>query len=92
MLRNFIEVARDSNEILEISFEDFIRIIGDDMLNTKDEIPVWEGCLRWINFNPETRKEHIYRLLCKVRLGLLETEVIRLSIITPNISIIIMIL
>lgn len=76
VLRNFIDVGRESNEILEIGLEDFIKIIGDDMLNTKDEVPVWECCLRWIKYNPESRKEHIYRLLCNVRLGLLDTEVI----------------
>lgn len=75
MLRHFVEVARESQEILTLNLSEFYEIIADDMLNTKDEAPVWECCLRWIEHSPDMRKQHITKLLGGIRLGLLDLEV-----------------
>lgn len=75
VLRHFVEVAEQSEEIVRIGLDDFYDIISDDMLNTKDEEPVWECCLRWIDFDPETRKPEVTHLLRGIRLGLLPTPV-----------------
>lgn len=45
------------------------------MLNSKDEEPVWECCLRWIEHDPDGRREYVQQLLQGVRLGLLHSKV-----------------
>lgn len=50
------------------------------MLNVRDEEPVWESCLRWINHDVGSRKQYIKRLMEAVRLGLLNTSVIIISL------------
>lgn len=62
-------------EILKIGLNDFYDIISDDMLNTKDEEPVWQCCIRWIDYDPINRSQYITKLLRGVRLGLLNTKV-----------------
>lgn len=69
-------MAVKSQQILKIGLKDFYEIISDDMLNTKDEEPVWESCLRWIDFDPKNRSQHVTKLMRGVRLGLLNTRVI----------------
>lgn len=75
VLRHFTELAYQSQEILDMSLNDFFEIINDDMLNTKDEGPVWECCLRWINHNVTERRPYITKLMRGIRLGLLDTWV-----------------
>lgn len=75
VLRHFIDVSHQSKEILEIDLNDFFEIINDDMLNTKDEGPVWECCLRWVDHNVEERQAYITKLLRGIRLGLLDRRV-----------------
>lgn len=75
ILRNFIKVAKSSTEILELDIENFLKIVSDDHLNTKDEEPVWECCLKWIEYDLENRTQHVATLIAAVRLGLLNTQV-----------------
>lgn len=75
MLRQFVEVARNSQEILAIELDEFYDIISDDMLNTKDEEPVWECCVRWIDYEPLARAAFVTKLMQGIRLGLLPTGV-----------------
>lgn len=74
LLRHFPEVAVESQEILNISLDDFKCITNHDELNVKSEETVWEAVLRWIDFDPENRKQHIVTLMQTIRLGLLETQ------------------
>lgn len=62
-------------DILSLSCDDLVDIIMDDSLNSKSEEPVWELCLRWIEFDEENRKQHVPRLLENVRLGLMKQDV-----------------
>lgn len=75
VLRQFVEVARHSLEILAIEVDEFYDIISDDMLNTKDEEPVWECCIRWIDHDPPLRAMYVTKLMQGIRLGLLPTGV-----------------
>lgn len=75
ILRNFTQVANESEEILNINLSDLLKILSDDYLNTKDEEPVWECCLRWIDHDPGNRVQHVAKLMGAVRLGLLNTQV-----------------
>lgn len=75
VLRHFNEIATKSQEILQISFEIFFEIIKDDMLNVKDEEPVWECCLRWVDYDVDYRKQFVPKLLSGCRLGLMNLHV-----------------
>lgn len=68
-MRNFVQVAAQSDEILDLSLEDLQEIIYADDLNVKTEETVWEAILRWIDHDPEGRKEHIVVLMKCIRLG-----------------------
>lgn len=75
ILRHFNEIAAKSQEILQISFDIFFEIINDDLLNVKAEEPVWECCLRWIDYDVDYRKQFVPKLLSGVRLGLMNLQV-----------------
>lgn len=76
ILRNFTVIAVCNTDILGLSCEDLLDLISDDMLNTKSEEPIWEFCLRWIEFDEKNRSQSIPLLLNGVRLGLLTQQVI----------------
>lgn len=75
ILRNFNDIAITSDEILNLSYEDFYQIISDDILNVKDEEPVWECCLRWLEHDTKNRLQYVQKLLSGVRLGLMNMSV-----------------
>ncbi|XP_056630797.1 kelch-like protein 10 [Diorhabda sublineata] len=74
IMRNFAEIANESNEILALSFPEIQEIINSDDLNVKSEDIVWELVLKWIDQDPEGRKKHIVALMKCIRLGLLDTQ------------------
>lgn len=67
-------MAQRSEEILNLSLRELTALIGADELNVKSEEVVWELVLRWINHEPDSRKEHIVVLMRNIRLGLLDTQ------------------
>lgn len=75
ILRNFIEITNDNEDVLRLSSDDLVDIINEDALNAKNEEPIWEFCLRWIEFDEKNRFEHVTRLLESVRLGLINQDV-----------------
>lgn len=79
VFRNFETIAMVNETIVEIDIDDLFAIINDDMLNVKDEEFVWECCLRWIDFDPEKRKQYLEKLLTGTRMGLLKFQVIFLK-------------
>nr|XP_022918418.1 kelch-like protein 10 isoform X2 [Onthophagus taurus] len=74
IMRFFVQIASQSNELLGLSLNDLQEIINDDELNVKSEETVWEVILKWINHDPEDRKKHIVSLMKCIRLGLLDTQ------------------
>ena len=75
VLRYFVEVANKSKEILKICLDDFFDIISDDELNTREEDLVWKLCIKWIDTDPDNRKQHVAFLMTGVRLGLMTPKV-----------------
>ncbi|KAL9924242.1 kelch-like protein 10 [Glossina fuscipes] len=71
LLRYFIEVASRNRDILDMSLKDFYDIISDDELNTREEDHVWKLCIKWIDHDPDNRKQHVAQLMQGVRLGLM---------------------
>lgn len=47
IMKNFAQIATQSEEILELPLEELKQIINDDELNVKSEEIVWEAILRW---------------------------------------------
>lgn len=68
-LNHFEEVAAISEEFLQLSVEELVKIIESDQLNVKKEKMVFEAMLRWIAHSPEERREYIALLLSKVSEG-----------------------
>ncbi|KAJ3583118.1 hypothetical protein NHX12_034451 [Muraenolepis orangiensis] len=83
ILRRFPEVARESEEFLELSPEQLGGILGEDTLNVTREEVVFEAVLRWISHDHEGRRGHVSQLLLKVRLCLMNTGYF-LSHVTTN--------
>lgn len=67
-------MSQRSEEILQLPIEELIPLVGADELNVKSEQTVWELVLRWINHDPESRKDCIVDLMKNIRLGLLDTQ------------------
>ncbi|XP_055641436.1 kelch-like protein 10 [Toxorhynchites rutilus septentrionalis] len=74
VLKNFVEVARRCHDLVNLDVDDLYGILSDELLNVKDEEPVWECCVRWIDMDPPNRAKHVARLMRAVRLGLLRTQ------------------
>ncbi|CRL02759.1 CLUMA_CG015753, isoform A, partial [Clunio marinus] len=74
IVENFIHVAVDCKDLLELDIDDFYGIVNDEMLNVKEENVVWECVLRWINYQPEKRKQYLCKLMQAIRLGLLTSS------------------
>ncbi|NXJ85869.1 KLH10 protein, partial [Trogon melanurus] len=74
ILHHFEEVAKESEEFLELSVSDLKDIIEKDELNVKEEAAVFETVLRWIAHDPWSRRQHAAVLLGKVRLALMPPE------------------
>lgn len=75
VLRNFEEVAVNSEQLMEMPMEELFTILNDDLLNVKDECLVWQCILRWIEHDREARQAHIAKLLSAIRLGCLNATV-----------------
>lgn len=75
LLRYFIDVATRNRDILDMNIKDFYDIISDDELNTREEDHVWKLCIKWIDQDPDNRKQHVARLMQGVRLGLMTPKV-----------------
>ncbi|ODN03344.1 Kelch-like protein 10 [Orchesella cincta] len=74
LMRQFVEVSKTSDELLDLSLDEVISLFSDDELNVKNEEVVWEAALRWISHDADNRKAHIVDLLKTVRTGLMETQ------------------
>nr|XP_031847034.1 kelch-like protein 10 isoform X2 [Nomia melanderi] len=74
VMRHFVQVAQRSEEILNLPIDELTALTGADELNVKNEDTVWELVLKWINYDPQSRKGHIVDLMKNIRLGLLDTQ------------------
>lgn len=73
VLRNFSEICEKSNELLTLTLEEMVEILGHEELNAKTEEPVFETVIRWIDHDVQNRRQHIFPLLRCTRLCLLST-------------------
>ncbi|KDR11291.1 kelch-like protein 10 [Zootermopsis nevadensis] len=83
VLRHFVELSQQSEELSELPPEELQAVIEAEELNVKDERVVWECILRWINHDPDNRKGHIAGLLKGVRLGRLDAKFFNETVSMP---------
>ncbi|XP_063982748.1 kelch-like protein 10 [Diachasmimorpha longicaudata] len=74
MMENFVDIAQRNEDILKLSIDKLLPLVGADELNVKSEDVVWELVVKWIDHNPEERRQYIAELLKTIRLGLLDTQ------------------
>lgn len=74
ILRNFPDIANDSEQLMCLEFERFFEIISDDRLNVQREEPVWQCCVRWIDHDIKARISRISSLLKAIRCGLMTLD------------------
>ncbi|RNA32402.1 kelch 10, partial [Brachionus plicatilis] len=73
LMRNFLQVAKLSMEIFELSFEEFNEIILSDELNVRNENDLFDIIIKWIEF-ASGREEHLKHLLKSVRFGFIDKK------------------
>ncbi|XP_052248036.1 kelch-like protein 10 [Dreissena polymorpha] len=74
LMQDFITVAKDSSEFLQLTANELCDILSHDELNVRNEELVFDAVLRWIDWEPERRKSSIPKLMRSIRLGLLTTQ------------------
>lgn len=73
IMEHFAEIGMKSNEVLNLTCEQLCEILDSDDLNIKNEETVFDVVIRWINHDPQERRQYILALLKCIRLGLLST-------------------
>ncbi|XP_077307111.1 kelch-like protein 10 [Lithobates pipiens] len=71
---HFHEIASTSKELLDLSLTEFEDLITKDDLVVKREEFVFEAVIKWIEHNPNDRRQYITTLLPKVRMALMRTR------------------
>jgi len=74
IIKEFMNIAEQSDELMKLRQEEFREIIKDNQLNVKREECVWDVLLKWVDKNPEKRKNDLLFLLPKVRFGLMDSK------------------
>jgi len=67
-------IAEQGDELMKLRQEEFKQIIKDNQLNVKREECVWDVLLKWVDKDPENRKNDLLFLLPKVRFGLMDSK------------------
>lgn len=67
-------IAEQGDELMKLRKEEFKVIIEDNQLNVKREECVWDVLLKWVDKDPENRKNDLLFLLPKVRFGLMDSK------------------
>ncbi|XP_077993675.1 kelch-like protein 41 [Glandiceps talaboti] len=70
---NFKDVCKQ-DEFMQLSGEELIEIISREELNVITEEEVFEAAMTWIKYDIENRSQFLYRILCKVRLALIDSN------------------
>uniref|UniRef100_A0A6A7FTI1 Kelch-like protein diablo n=3 Tax=Hirondellea gigas TaxID=1518452 RepID=A0A6A7FTI1_9CRUS len=71
--KHFVHVA-ESEEFLNLNFDDVLEIISRDELNVPSESCVFEAAMSWVKRDLEKRNDHLPEMLTKIRLPLLTPQ------------------
>ncbi|KAH9383169.1 hypothetical protein HPB48_023995 [Haemaphysalis longicornis] len=73
-MQHFVEISKRSEEFFKLEINEVESLLSDENVNVVREKSVWKAALRWIEFNPANRVQHIARLLSCVRTGLVDLD------------------
>lgn len=73
ILQNFEDIAKKSQEFLQMNVENLKTLLRHDDLQTSDESEVYTAVRRWVEFEP-TRIEHTKDLYNCIRLSFIDQE------------------
>lgn len=73
-IRLYFEDVSQSDEFLNLSFDELREIIAHDDLNINSEREAFDAIIRWLKHDSEFRKNNLPELLSQVRLPLLTPE------------------
>ncbi|PIO22826.1 hypothetical protein AB205_0009570, partial [Aquarana catesbeiana] len=82
ILHHFQEIASTSEELVDLSITEFEDLINRDDLNVKREEVIFEAIIKWIEHNPNERRQYITTLLPKVRMGLIHNTYLMNNVMT----------
>lgn len=68
---NFLDVSK-TTEFLSMPANIIESIVDSDRLNVSNEIEVFEAVMSWINHDPEDRKQHLTKLMSKIKVCLIK--------------------
>lgn len=74
IVREFMTIAENSDELMKLKLEELKLVIGDNQLNVKREEFVWDVLLKWVDNDPENRTTQLVQLMPKVRFGLMDSK------------------
>lgn len=74
IVKEFMTIAEQGDELMKLRKEEFRLIIEENQLNVKREEYVWDVLLKWVDKDPENRKNDLLFLLPKVRFGLMDSK------------------
>ncbi|KAM9824431.1 kelch-like protein 10 [Neosynchiropus ocellatus] len=73
-----------TNEFTQLTVQELLRILDDDVLYVRDEREVFEAVIHWISLHFSHRIRYIYDLMAKVRLALLSLDYITTKVLTSR--------
>ena len=71
---HYFSQVRRRDEFLKLSIDEIKLFLSNEQLNVKSEYEVYEAAMAWLNHEADRRAEHLYEVLCLVRLPQLSTE------------------
>jgi len=78
-LFNFVKLAIESEEVLDLEASDLVTLLSDDELNTKNEGLVLELIDKWVSKDEDDRIGYITDLINTVRVYLVPPEILETS-------------
>ncbi|KAG8573395.1 hypothetical protein GDO81_012389 [Engystomops pustulosus] len=84
ILHNFEDIAKLSDEFLDLSAVELKGLLEKDELNIKQEETAFEAIVKWISHSPEQRKHHISLLLPEVRFAFMNTDFFNFNVKMNN--------
>lgn len=78
---HFLDVSK-TPEFMSMSVNVIDSIINSSNLNISSEVEAYEAVMKWINHDTEDRKQHLAKLLAKVKLPLINTHYLMETVAT----------
>lgn len=74
IIKEFMVISEFGDQLMNLTRDEFKKIIEDNKLNVKHEESVWDILVKWVDKDPENRKNDLVSLLPCVRFGLMDSK------------------